>query len=211
MRRVIAAVLVLAAVLAAPAAVAAQDDRPDALRAYREGRFQDAITITRDELVENPNNLDSYVVLGWSLNALRRSQEAIDSSLRALQINQFDSRILQIIAEAHFVSGNATESLRYLERYVRVAPTGAYIDWIYFAMGEVFIEFGEYHRADISISASVYHNGRNAARWARLGYAREQLGDWMPALEAYDRALQLSPNLADAVSGRQRVRAAIDG
>jgi tetratricopeptide (TPR) repeat protein len=210
MRR-LPALAVLAAVLLAPAVLFAQADPPDALQAYREGRFQDAVTITRDELAANPNNLDSYVVLGWSLNALRRSQEAIDSSLRALQINQFDSRILQIIAEAHVVSGNASEALRYLERYVRVAPTGAFIDWVYFAMGEILIEFGEFHRADIAISASVYHNSRSAARWARLGYAREQIGEWVPALQAYDRALQLNPNLADAVSGRQRVRRAIDG
>ncbi len=211
MRSTLATAVILAAVLLTPAGLSAQTDAPDALQAYREGRFPDAIQITRDELAANPNNLDSYVVLGWSLNALRRSQEAIDSSLRALQINQFDSRILQIIAEAHVVSGNAMEALHYLERYVRVAPTGAFIDWAYFAMGEILIEFGEYHRADIAISASVYHNGRSAARWARLGHAREQVGEWVPALEAYDRALQLNPNLADAVSGRQRVRAAVDG
>ncbi|MFP4114033.1 MAG: tetratricopeptide repeat protein [Spirochaetota bacterium] len=207
--RAVVALLALAAV--ASLAVAQVDDEPDALDAYRNGRFEEAIEITLQEIETNPNNVDSYVVLGWALNALGRSQEAVDYGLRALQINQFESRVLQIIAEAHFDLGNTLEALQYLERYVQVAPTGQYIDWVYFAMGEIFIQLGEFHRADIAISTSVYHNSRNAVRWARLGYAREQLEEWEQALTAYDRALQLDPGLADAARGRQRVRAEVQG
>ncbi|MFW5782910.1 MAG: tetratricopeptide repeat protein [Spirochaetota bacterium] len=207
--RAVVALLALAAV--ASLAVAQVDDEPDALDAYRNGRFEEAIEITLQEIETNPNNVESYVVLGWALNALGRSQEAVDYGLRALQINQFESRVLQIIAEAHFDLGNTLEALQYLERYVQVAPTGQYIDWVYFAMGEIFIQLGEFHRADIAISTSVYHNSRNAVRWARLGYAREQLEEWEQALTAYDRALQLDPGLADAARGRQRVRAEVQG
>ncbi|MFW5744906.1 MAG: tetratricopeptide repeat protein [Spirochaetota bacterium] len=203
--------LAATALLAAASASAQTDDDPDALQAYRDGSFQEAIEITKEEIESNPNNIDSYVVLGWSLNALGRSQEAIDYGLRALQINQFESRVLQIVAEAHYDSGNTLEALGYLERYVRVAPTGQYIDWVYFAMGEIFIELEEFNRADIALSTSVYHNSRSAVRWARLGYAREQLADWEQALAAYDRALQLDPEFADAVRGRQRVRAELTG
>lgn len=211
-RSSVRAAFVAAAVLLAAASASAQvDDDPDALQAYRDGRYQEAIDITLEEIEDNPNNIDSYVVLGWSLNALGRSQEAIDYGLRALQINQFESRVLQIVAEAHYDSGNTLEALGYLERYVRVAPTGQYIDWVYYAMGEIFIQLGEFNRADIALSTSVYHNSRSAVRWSRLGYAREQLADWEQALAAYDRALQLDPGFADAVRGRQRVRAELSG
>jgi tetratricopeptide (TPR) repeat protein len=203
--------LAFAIAIAGAATLAAQTDELDALQAYRDGRFADAIEITLQEIETNPNNIDSYVVLGWSLNALGRHQEAIDYGLRALQVNQFESRVLQIVAEAHYDSGNTIEALGYLERYVQVAPTGQYIDWAYYAMGEIFIGLGEFHRADIAISTSVYHNSRSAVRWTRLGYAREQLADWDQALAAYDRALQLDPDLSDAVRGRQRVRTETGG
>ena len=189
----------------------AQEDPPDALQAYRNSNFQEAIRITLDEIEQNPNNIDSYVVLGWSLNALGRHQEAIDYGLRALQINRFESRVIQIIAEAHYDLGNTLQALEYLERYVQVAPTGSYVDWVYAAMGEIFLRLGEYHRADIALSTSVYHNNRMASRWVRLGFAREQLEDWEYALEAYERALQLDPNLGDAIRGAQRVRAQWQG
>ncbi|MFW5688812.1 MAG: tetratricopeptide repeat protein, partial [Spirochaetota bacterium] len=156
----IRAALLLLVVALAPVTAQQNDNDADALQAYRDGRFQDAIAITQREIEANPSNIDSYVVLGWSLNALGRNQEAIDFALRALQINQFESRVLQIIAEAHFDSGNRLEALQYLERYVRVAPTGQYIDWVYSAMGEIFIQLGEFHRADIALSTSVYHNSR---------------------------------------------------
>jgi tetratricopeptide (TPR) repeat protein len=194
----------------APLAVVAQDER-DALEAFRQDRYAEALEITAEELDANPRNIESIVVRGWTLLALGRYQQAVDLGLRGLQVNQFESRILQIVGQAHFQLGNALQALEYLERYVQVAPTGAYIDWVYFAMGEVFLGLEEYHRADIALSTSVFHNSRSASRWSRLGYVREQLEDWEYALQAYERALQLDPSFADAVRGRQRVRAEIQG
>ena len=193
------------------AVVSAQEANADALQMYRGGDLDGAIRVTLSEINVNPNNIDSYVVLGWALNSAGRHAEAIDYGLQALQVNRFESRILQIVAEAHYDLGNTVEALEYLERYVQVAPTGSFVDWVYLAMGEIFLRLGEYHRADIALSTSVYHNNRVASRWGRLGFAREQLGEWQYALEAYERALQLDPNLGDAVRGRQRVQAQLEG
>jgi tetratricopeptide (TPR) repeat protein len=187
------------------------DDDPDALQAFRDGRYQDALSITAAELESNPANIESYVVRGWTLNALNRHQDAVDLGLRALQINQFESRVLFNVAQAHFELGNQLQSLDYLERYVQVAPTGTFIDDVYYLMGEIFLQLGEFHRADIALSTSVFHNSRSAPRWSRLGFAREQLEEWEFALQAYDRALQLDPSYAEAVRGRQRVRTATQG
>lgn len=189
----------------------AQTESLDALQAYRDGNFAEAVRITLLEIEAGPNNIESYVVLGWALNALGRHSDAVDYGLRALRINQFESRVLQIVAEAHFALRNDLEALDYLERYVRVAPSGNYIDWAYYAMGEILIRFGEYHRADIALTTAVFHNSRNATRWGRLGFVREQLADWRGALDAYDRALQLNPNLTAAIQGRQRVQTALRG
>lgn len=204
-------VLIAALACAVGMPLFAQAEPLDALQAYRDGNFAEAVRITLIEIEAGPNNIESYVVLGWALNALGRHADAVDYGLRALRINQFESRILQIVAEAHFAMRNDLEALDYLERYVRVAPSGSYIDWAYYAMGEVLARFGEYHRADIALTTSVFHNSRNATRWARLGFVREQLADWRGALAAYDRALQLNPNLTAAIQGRQRAQAALSG
>jgi len=77
-------------------------------------------------------------------------------------------------------------------------------------MGEVFIRMAQWSRADIAISTAVHHAPNVASWWARLGYAREQAKDLRYSLDAYNKALQLSPGLEEAVRGRQRVQALLN-
>jgi tetratricopeptide (TPR) repeat protein len=200
------ALLVFVAVLTAIAGIA-QEDEPDALAMYLRGDYDDAIRTTLNELEENPNNIESYVVLGWSLNAAGRYQDAVDYGLQALQVNQYESRIIRILATAYVGLGNDLQALDYLEDYVRLFPTGTDIDRVYASMAEIFIRFGEFHHADIALATALYHNDRDAGRWARLGYTREQLEQWQYAVEAYERALDLDPNLSAAARGLDRARA----
>lgn len=197
----------LVALLLVAGLPAQEEEPPDALAMYRRGDFDAAIATTLDELAANPNSIESYVVLGWSLNAAGRHQDAIDYALQALQVNQYESRIIRILADAYIGLGDDLQALDYLEEYVRLFPISENIDRVYASMGEIFIRIGEFNHADIALSASLYHNGGVADRWARLGYAREQLEEWSHALEAYDRALELEPGNSDALRGRDRARA----
>jgi tetratricopeptide (TPR) repeat protein len=206
-RKTIAAVAMLTTILAGT--LAAQE--LDALELYREGRYEDAVETTLEEIEAEPRNMNSYTVLGWSLLALGRYEDALEYGLQALEVSRFDSRIIQIVGEANYFLGNNMEALEYLQEYVAIAPTGSLIDQVYYYLGEIFIDFGEYHHADIALTAAVYHQDGVASWWSRLGFVREQLEDYQYALQAYARALELNPSLGSATQGRQRVRAAISG
>jgi tetratricopeptide (TPR) repeat protein len=179
--------------------------RPDALQLYRQGRYEEAVEVTLQELEETPRNMNSYTVLGWSLLALGRYQDALDYGMRALEIARYDGRIVQIVAEAHYRLGNNLQALNYLEEYVAIAPTGDLIDQVYFFMGEVFMRLGEYNNADVAFSTAVYHNGDNARWWSRLGYARELARDYPYAQDAYEQALALNSTLSEARRGLDRI------
>jgi tetratricopeptide (TPR) repeat protein len=207
MRRL--ACIVLALVLGTGVA-GAQENR-DALELYRNGNYEQAVEVTLQEIEEQPRNMDAYTVLGWSLLSLRRYEDALQYGLRALEISRFDSRIVHIVAESHYYLGNYQDALGYFEEYVAIAPTGDLVDQVYYNMGEIFLRFGEYHHADAAFSTAVYLNDNVAAWWSRLGFAREQAGDYPYALEAYERALELNPNLAEAARGRERVQAQLAG
>lgn len=202
--------LLLLAVLFVAGGLWAQE-RQDALELYRNGNFEAAIEVTLEEIEDQPRNMDAYTVLGWSLLALDRYEDALQYGLRALEISRFDARIIHIVAESHYFLGNYLDALGYFEEYIAVAPTGNLVDQVYFAMGEIFLRFGEYHHADAALSTAVYLDESIAAWWSRLGFAREQAEDYEHALEAYDRALQLNPNLAEAARGRERVQAELAG
>jgi tetratricopeptide (TPR) repeat protein len=154
-----------------------------------------------------PRNLNSYVVLGWSLLRQGKSQEALTYGNRGLTVSRYDHRVIQIVGEANYNLGNNLDALKYFEEYVSIAPTGDLIGEVYNLMGEVLIRMGEWNNADIAFSTAVHYNPNIAARWARLGYAREQAKDYRYSLEAYNKALQLNSNLSDAIRGRQRVQA----
>jgi tetratricopeptide (TPR) repeat protein len=195
-------VLFLLLVLSA-AALSAQD-QPDALAMYRQGEYAKAVDICLAELESSPRNMNSYTVLGWSLIALRRYQEALDYAQRGLEISRYDHRVVEIAAEAHFYLGNNQNALKYFEEYTVLAPTGDRIGIVYYFMGETFIRISEYNHADIALSTAVYHSPNIARWWARLGYAREMAEDFQFAMEAYDQALKLNPSLSDALRGKER-------
>lgn len=197
-RRLIVIVLVLAA-------SAAWGQQRDALEAYKAGRYADAVAITQDELKANPNSMDSYVVLAWSLQRLDKHQEALDAAQKALKLNAYDFRVIEIVGESSFYLGKNLEALRAFEQYVVLAPSGDRIERAYYFMGEIYLQLGQYHRADIALTTAVYHAPQTAAWWSRLGYARMLAKDYPSSKKAYEEALRQNPGLSEAARGKQQV------
>jgi tetratricopeptide (TPR) repeat protein len=181
----------------------------DALEAYKSGRYADAVAITQDELKANDKNLDSYVVLCWSLQKLDKHQDALNYANQALKFNPYDFRIIEIIGESSFYLGKNVEALKAFEQYVVLAPNGDRIEKAYYFMGEVYLQLGQYNRADIALTTAVYHAPQTAAWWSRLGYARMLSKDYAAAKKAYDEALRQNPGLTEASRGKQQVEAAL--
>jgi tetratricopeptide (TPR) repeat protein len=198
-------------VLLLPLAAVYGQDKKDALELYRNGDYRQAMQVCLEELEEMPNRMDAYAVLGWSLLKLERYQEALDYGQKALAVSRYDPRLIEINGEALFYLGRRREALALFEEYAAIAPTGGRIEVVYFFMGEIFIQEGQYHRADIALSTALYHSPNVASWWARLGYAREKAQDFQWALEAYNKALALNPNQADAGRGKARVEGRLTG
>jgi predicted Zn-dependent protease len=206
--RAVAAALVFAAVLVAP--LAAQD-KPDALELYRANKFAEAIKVTQQELAVSPNNVDSWVVMGWSFLRLQQYPDALAAAQKAVALSPSDPRVIQIIGEADVFLGKIDDALKNLEEYVALRPGGDRIGRVYWLMGECYIRLKEYQNADIAISTAVYHEQNNAVWWARLGYARELAADWKWASDAYGHALKLDPGLGDAQRGKDNADKKLKG
>jgi tetratricopeptide (TPR) repeat protein len=187
-------------------------NRPDALLEYRNGNYELSVDICRAELVQNPNNMDSHVVICWSLLRLNRFQEALGYAQAGRAISRYDVRIIEILGEISYYEGRNNESLQYFQEYINLAPEGQRIDMVYYFLGEIYIRLGRYRHADIALSTAVHWLPGNALWWTRLAYARENAGDsadLADAAAAYERALALDPQLTDARRGLDRVREAL--
>lgn len=180
--------------------------RPDALKLYRQGNYQEAVSATKNEIAEDPGNMDSYSVLCWSLLRSGQYQEALDWAQKGMKVSRYDARMVEVVGEAHFYLGNNLKALKWFEEYASIAPTGMRIDTVYYLMGEIFIRLGEFNHADIALTTAVYHTDSVARWWSRLAYAREMAEDYRFSLEAYEKALSLNSRLSDAVRGKKRVQ-----
>ncbi len=188
------------------ASVFAQTERPDALKLYREGKYKDALTICEEEIKNDPNNLDSHVVLCWSLVGNKQYQEAEQRATEARKINSYDIRLIEVLGEAKYYLGKNDEALALFQRYVASSTeSAARLGTVYYYMGEIYIRQTRYEHADIAFSSAVRFEPTYSAHWwTRLGYAREMTGDWQNALIAYDRALSLNSGHYDAINGKRR-------
>ncbi len=213
-RRCIAGLLVLIGILS----VFGQD-KPDALKSYRQGRnleavgrmedaqaaYEEAIGICQQDLEVNAKNMDAYTIYSWSLLRIGKYRETVDLCQEALKITN-DYRIVETMAEGYFYLGNYKESLRHMERYVDAAPRGERISTAYFFIGEIYRITKQFNRADIAYTAAVHLEPAIALWWFRLGSVREQAGDKPAASDAYRRALNLRPDYKEANEGLKRVR-----
>ncbi len=200
--------------------LAGAQDKPDALKFYRNGRDLDAIGRTEDaramyqqsidvcmlDLSANPKNMDAYTVRGWALIRLEKYQETVDVCLEALKINS-DYRIVETLGEAYFYQGNFKDSLKNMEKYIDAAPRGERISTAYFFVGEIYRITKQMNRAEIAYSAAVYLEPSISLWWFRLGGVRESVGDKQWAIEAYQRALKLRPDYKPASEALSRLRA----
>ena len=200
----------LAAVLSSMlSATLSAQTRPDALAEYRGENFELAVAICKNEIGMNPANIESHVVICWSLVRLGRYGEARNYAQAGRNINRYDPRIIEIIGEINYYEGRNLEALQFFQEYINIAPEGQRIDRVYYLVGEIFIRLGRFRHADIALSTAVRWVPGNADWWTRLAYARENAGDFNEAAAAYNTALSLNSQLTDALRGLDRVKRAM--
>ena len=180
--------------------------KPDALKEYRAKQYGTAVDICLAEIKANKYTVDTYNILLWSLNRQKRYKEAITYGQQASR-KYHDMRIIQSMGVAYYYSGSYDQAMTSFKTYVAELPEGPSIDDVYFFMGEIYIRQNEFNNADIALTTAVHHYPKSAMWWSRLGYAREQAGSYDGALAAYDQALKINKNYADAKAGRDRVSA----
>ncbi|MDR0387553.1 MAG: tetratricopeptide repeat protein [Treponema sp.] len=186
------------------AAAAYAQVRPDALAEYRKGNYETAVVICKEEIAANPSNLESHVVICWSLIRLGRYEEVRAYALAGRNISRYDIRIIEILGEVNYYQGRNAESLQFFQEYINLAPEGGRLDVVYYFLGEIYIRLGRFRHADIALSTAVHYMPGNAAWWVRLAYARENAGDLQEAARAYEQALALNARLSDARRGLDR-------
>ena len=179
----------------------------DALMLYYNKNYKEAISVCEDEIKADPNRIDSYVVLCWSLIGNREYARAEQRAYDGLKLSRYDIRLIEVLGEAKYYLGKNEEALKQFQEYISIAPdrTGSRVGLAYYFMGEIYIRQTKFQHADIALSAAIRKDPLSDAWWTRLGYAREMAGNYAESLAAYEEALKLNPSKTDASRGKERV------
>lgn len=182
--------------------------KQDALVLYHNGKYRESVQVCEEELRENPNRIESYVVMCWSLVKNRQYAEAEQRAQQGLAISPYDLRLIEILGEARYYLGKNQSAMEQFQKYVASASeSGSRVGTAYYFMGEIFIKQTRYQHADIALTSAVKKEPLLDYWWVRLGYAREMAGNYYEAIAAYDEALRLNGASYDAIRGRERVSA----
>ena len=201
------ALLIFVLLLIQTASVFAQTQQKDALVLYHNGKYKESVQVCEEELKENPNRIDSYVVMCWSLVKNKQYAEAEQRATEGLAVSAYDLRLIEILGEARYYLGKNNGAMEQFQKYVANAnDSSSRLGTAYYFMGEIYIRQARYQHADIALSSAVKKEPLYENWWIRLGYAREMAGNYLEALEAYDEALRLNSSSVDASRGRDRVK-----
>ena len=201
------ALLIFVLLLIQTASVFAQTQQKDALVLYHNGKYKESVQVCEEELKENPNRIDSYVVMCWSLVKNKQYAEAEQRATEGLAVSAYDLRLIEILGEARYYLGKNNGAMEQFQKYEANAnESSSRLGTAYYFMGEIYIRQARYQHADIALSSAVKKEPLYENWWIRLGYAREMAGNYLEALEAYDEALRLNPSSVDASRGRDRVK-----
>ena len=180
--------------------------KQDALVLYHNGKYRESVQVCEEELKQNPNRVESYVVMCWALVKNKQYAEAEERANEGLTVSPYDLRLIEILGEAKYYLGKNSGAMEQFRRYVANAPeSGSRVGIAYYFMGEIFIRQARYQHADIALSSAVKKEPLLDTWWVRLGYAREMAGNYYESVEAYDEALRLNSSSVEASRGRERV------
>ena len=182
--------------------------KKDALVLYQHKNYKEAIAVCEEELRADPNRVEAFVVLCWSLIGNGEYPRAEQRAYDGLKLARYDIRLIEVLGEAKYYQGKNEEALKQFQEYISIAPdrTGDRVDVAYYFMGEIYIRQTKFQHADIALSAAVRKRPLSDVWWTRLGYAREQAGNYAESLTAYEEALKLNPSKTDALRGKERVQ-----
>ena len=199
-------VLLALCVFASVSAVFAQNVKQDALVLYNNGRYAESVAVCEQELLSNPNRIESYVVMCWALVRNKQYSEAEQRATDGLKISPYDLRLIEILGEAKYYLGKNNGAMEQFQRYVASAPeSGSRVGTAYYFMGEIFIRQGKFNHADIAFSQAVKTEPLNDAWWTRLGYVREMTKNYKLSVVAYEKAISLNNLNTEAKRGKERV------
>lgn len=151
-------------------------------------RLDQAEAAIRKITKKDPGSASAWHLLGSVLGRVNRSEEALESFDRALELGAMNALVWFDRSATLIELGRPEDALESLDRGLAIDTTfGA----IWSVRGALFVSLGRHDDALESFERALELDTNDAAAWFSRGLALRGLGRVEKALESFDRALEL--------------------
>ena len=162
---------------------------------YSQGRLLAAEKVCRQIIGARPAMADGHNILGVTLNALGKPQEAVASLKRAIKLAPGAASFHANLGEIERQAGHANEAGQALREALRLEPTLAQA---HNNLGIIAFDKQDFEDAITHYRAALDTRPDMAEAWNNLGNSLRMVGDRDGALDAYQDALTYRENYAEA-------------
>lgn len=164
---------------------------------YNNGEYDKAIEIFKKAVELNPNDDDSWRLLGNSYNRNGQIEEAIKYYLKAAELNPDDSRNWFNLGISYSNNEQYKEAINSFLKVVELNPDDSY-NW--YSLGNSYIKNEQVEDAIKSLLKATELNSNDYQSWLDLGISYIHNEQYEEAIEPLLKAIELNPNNAGDLS-----------
>jgi cytochrome c-type biogenesis protein CcmH/NrfG len=160
-----------------------------------EHRLDEAIEAFQTAQRLSPRKPDSFFALGMIWLQKEDWRQAESSFAGYLRLRPKRDDVWLLLGKCRQQAGDIPGAITAFQNAQRLNPRNTDS---YFVLGMLWLQKRDWPQAESSFSDYTRRSPGNADGWLLLGRCREQLGHATPAKEAYLKAVNLNPTLAEA-------------
>jgi len=164
---------------------------------YRLQRYEDVVEDLTEAIRIKSSEWSDFSQLGVAYYNLGRFDEAVQTLQKALSLKSGDSVTTQILGKSYFKLGVAALSAKQYDRaadYLRKAAANIPNDgYVFYNLGEASLFLNNHPEAEKAYNQALGLLPKNIDLYQRLGLVYEKQKKWDLSLNAYQKALEISP------------------
>jgi len=164
-------------------------------RHHQAGRLEAAMALYEEVLRQHSQHADALHLSGLVTHQMGDSDEAIRRIKMAIRRQPRNTVYKQNLCSILSAAGRIDEGIALCEALLREAPQSPEMMAL---LGRLYIQRKAWGKAADLFEAMVARDAGNAELWFHLGVACQEGGRLETAIDAYRRALQIQPQLAEA-------------
>ncbi len=175
---------------------------------YIRGDYNRSVQALLQEKQQFPDRPNIYVILAWDYRELKKYNDMENISIEGLKIAPSDIRIVRNLAEAYFYQNKFQLALDKFSNYIQIRSiqNDNYNSSLYYYMGVCHYELGNYNRADIALSTSLYYQRGHYPSLISIAMTKEKLNEIESSLQYYNLALTARPGDRTALESINRLK-----